>query len=46
MMTNEKVVRNFILNKNYYNIFPLAAIFGTPYIAPPDLGGDGLGGAM
>ena len=46
MMTNEKVVRNFILNKSYYNIFPLAAIFGTPYIPPPDLGGVGLGDGM
>ena len=39
-MTNEKVVRNLILTKNNYDIFPLAAIFGTPYIyPPPDLGG-------
>ena len=31
-MTNKKVVRNVIVNENYYDIFPLAAIFGTPYI--------------
>ena len=30
MMTNEKVVRNFILDRNHYNIFPLAAIFDPP----------------
>ena len=35
MMTNEKVVRNFVLNKNHYDIFPQAAIFGTPYISLP-----------
>ena len=32
MMINEKTVRNFVLNENHYDIFPLAAIFGTPYI--------------
>ena len=38
MVTNEKVVSNFNVIKNHYNIFPLAAIFGTPpYGAPPDL---------
>ena len=30
MMINEKVVKNFVLNENHYDNFPLAAIFGTP----------------
>ena len=33
-MTNEKVVRKFVLIKKHYEIFPLAAIFGTPIHAP------------
>ena len=32
-MISEKVVRNFIPVKNYYDIFPLAAIFGIPNIS-------------
>ena len=32
-------MRNFVLNENYYDTFPLAAIFGTPYIHPPEIGG-------
>ena len=31
-MINENNVRDFVLNKNHYDIFPLAAIFGTPYM--------------
>ena len=34
-MINENNVRNFVLNKNHYDIFPLAAIFGTPYMDQP-----------
>ena len=47
-MINEKVVRNFILIKKHYEIFPLAAIFDTPIYAPegdpPYLGEHILGG--
>ena len=35
MMANEKVVKNVNLNQNHCDIFPLAAIFGTPYIPYP-----------
>ena len=31
-MTNEKVVSNFVVHENHYDIFPLAATFGTPHI--------------
>ena len=34
-MTDEKVVRNLILHENHCDIFPLAAIFGTPYMTLP-----------
>ena len=47
-MINEKVVRNFVLMKKHYEIFPLAAIFDTPIYAPegdpPYLGGAFIGG--
>ena len=46
MMTNEKVVRNFILNKNHYNIFPLAAIFGPTIYRPPDYASPKFRGAI
>ena len=35
MMISMKVVRNMEKNKNTYDTFPLAAIFGTPHISPP-----------
>ena len=45
MMINEKDVRNDVLDQNYYDIFPLAAIFGTPIYAQvenfPYFGGGG-----
>ena len=43
-MINEKAVRNFVLNEIHYDMFPLAAIFGTPYIPLPLYGSppDGL----
>ena len=38
-MTNEKVVKNLVLNEKHFDIFPLAAIFGTSYIlyTPPSI---------
>ena len=40
-MISMKVVRNVVKNESNYDIFPLAAIFGTPHISPPKiLGGD------
>ena len=35
MMISMKVVRNFVKNETNYDIFPLAAIFGTPHISLP-----------
>ena len=32
MMISMKVVRNFVKNESNYDIFPLAAIFGTPHM--------------
>ena len=34
-MINDENVWNFIVNKNYYEIFPLASIFDPPILNVP-----------